>query len=190
MVSEIVGAVKSFLDLIKVWLIGKKKKQTSDSIIDQINIRLLSKALVKRPISVDCFFIVMIHNGGGPVRPDGFVFWSIIDGAHNEIMMPMFDQKNYLLVNMEMEFLLLAKRIYEQKGVGIRVDQMEKSSLRTSFEYERLKYIRFLYLKQDKRGMWFLMVGTTASDESLGSVQAEGEIFIAFNSVKNIIRDY
>jgi hypothetical protein len=67
---------------------------------------------------------------------------------------------------------------------------MDRGSLRTSFEYEDLKYLRFLYLKQNKRAMWFIMVGTTAEGETLDAVEHEGKIFIAFNSIKNIIRGY
>lgn len=179
-----------FLDLLKIVFSRKKKKQTSDAMIDAINVRLLAKDLIESGTGVDCFFIVMVHDSGGKVRPDSFIFWSIIDGDYNEVLMPRFSLKRYRLINMETEFLLMAKRIYEKKGVAVRVDQMEKSSLRTSFEYERLKYLRFFYLKQDTRGMWFIMVGTTAENESLDSIDSEGKIFIAVNSVKNIIREY
>jgi hypothetical protein len=189
MASEIAGAVKSFFDFLKI-AFSSNRKMPSDAIIDRINIRLIGKELVKKKYSVDCFFLVLVHNGGGKLRPDNFIYWSIIDGWYNEELMKGFDHEKYILVNTETEFLLLARRIYENKGVGVRVDQMEKSKLKTSFQYERLKYIRFFYLKQDKRAQWFIMVGTTAENETLDSLGAEAEIFSAVNSVKNIIKDY
>jgi hypothetical protein len=189
MAWDLVGLAKGAIDLLKIWL---SRKKPSDAMIDAINIRLLAEGVVdsKNSLSVDCFFIVMIHNHGGPVRPHNFMFWSIIDGYYNELTMPKFKYKNHRLINMEIDFLQLATRIYEKKGVAVEVDKMEKGSLRTSLEYESLKYIRFLYLKQNKRAMWFIMVGTTAPNETLASIDAEGEIFIAFNSIKNIIRGY
>ena len=188
MTGDIVGAVKSFFDFLKIAL--SKRKNPSDAIIDRINIRLIGRDLVKSRHAVDCFFLVMVHNGGGKLRPDNFIYWSIIDGWYNEDLMQGFDHEKYLLVYTESEFLILARRIYENKGVGVVVDQMEKSKLKTSFQYERLKYIRFFFIKQDKRAQWFLMVGTTAPNETLDSIDAEAEIFSSVNSVKNIIKDY
>jgi len=184
---DIVALGKGLIDILKIWLARKKP---SDAMIDAINIRLLAEDMVESGLSVDCFFIVMIHNHGGRVKPHNFIFWSIIDGYYNELTMPKFKYKNHRLINMEIDFLQLSTRIHEQKGVAVTVDKMDKGSLRTSFEYENLKYLRFLYLKQNKNAMWFLMVGTTAEEESLDSVEHEGKIFIAFNSIKNIIRGY
>lgn len=188
MAWDIGGITKGLLDLLKI--LFARRKKPSDALIDGVNIRLISKGLVKGRHAVDCFFIVLVHNHGGKLRPDNFMFWSIIDGWYNEDLMKGFELENYQLVNPDTEFLLLARRIYEKKGVGVVVDQMEKSNLKTSFQYERLKYIRFFYLKQDKRGIWFIMAGTMAENEYLDSIDAEGEIFIAINSIKNIIRDY
>ncbi len=186
MAWDIVALGKGLIDLLKLWLARKKP---SDAMIDAINIRLLAEDLVDgKGLSVDCFFIVMIHNHGGPVRPHNFMFWSIIDGYYNELTMPNFRYKNHRLINMEIDFLQLASRIHDQKGIAVTVDNMDKGSLRTSLEYENLKYCRFLYLKQNKRAMWFIMVGTTAEKETLDDVEHEGKIFIAFNSIKNIIK--
>lgn len=187
MVGEIVAAIKGVIEIIKVWLARKKP---SDAMIDAINIRLLAEDVVDSGLSIDCFFIVMIHNHGGAVKPHNFMFWSVIDGYYNELTLRKFRYKNHRLINMEIDFLQLSTRIYSQKGVAIKVSNMEKGSLRTSFEYEDLKYLRFLYLKQNKRAMWFIMVGTTAEAETLDNVEHEGKIFIAFNSIKNIIRGY
>ncbi len=185
---DIGGIAKGILDLLKLFFARRKKP--SDAFIDGINIRLISKDLVKGGHSIDCFFIILVHNHGGRLRPDNFMFWSIIDGWYNEDLMKKFELENYQLVNPDTEFLLLAKRICEKKGVGLVVDEMEESALNTSFQYERFKYIRFFYLKEDKRGVWFIMAATLAEKEYLDSIDAEGEIFIAINSVKNIIRGY
>jgi hypothetical protein len=189
MAWDLVGLAKGAIDLLKIWL---SRKKPSDAMIDAINIRLLAEDIVdsERGLSVDCFFIVMIHNHGGPVRPHNFIFWSIIDGYYNELTMPNFKYKNHRLLNMEIDFLQLATRIHEQQGVAVTVDKMDKGKLRTLFDYEGLKYLRFLYLKQNKRAMWFIMVGTTEEKETLDDVEHEGKIFIAFNSIKNIIRGY
>jgi hypothetical protein len=188
MTGEIAGAVKSFFDFLKI--VFSKRKNPSDAIIDRINIRLIGRDLIKGKNAIDCFFLIMVHNGGGKIRPDNFIYWSIIDGEYNDVLMKGFDHEKYILVNTESEFLLLARRVFENKGVGLVVDQMEKSKLKTAFQYERLKYIRFFYIKQDKRAQWFVMVGTTAEKETLDSIDAEAEIFSAVNSVKNIIKDY
>lgn len=179
--------LNKLMDLLKLIF---KRKQPSDAIIDSINIRVLAEELIKKGLGVDCFFLVMVHNHGGKVRPDNFMFWSVIDGAYDKNLMNGFEFKNYQLVNTELDFLQLAKRIYEKKEIEIRVNEMEPGSLRTSFEYEKLKYLRCFYLKQDKRGLWFIMVGTTAQDELLAQIEQKGKIFIAVNNVKNIIRGY
>jgi hypothetical protein len=176
-----------FLDFIKIIF---SRKNPSEAMVDAINVRLLGEELVESHLSVDCFFIVMVHNHGGRIRPDNFIFWSVIDGFYNDIMMKKFFYKNYQMVHAETELLQLARQVYEKKEFSVRVSEMVKSSLRTSFEYQGLKYIRFYYLKQNKRAMWFIMVGTTAEKESLDSIEHEGKIFIAVNGVKNIIRGY
>lgn len=179
---------EKILDFLKIVF---SRKKPSDAMIDAINIRILSKDLVQgKGLSIDCLFIVMIHNHGGPVRPHNFLFWSVIDGYHNELTLPNFAYENHRLVNMETDYLQLATRIHEQKGVAVTVDKMDKGKLRTSLEYEGIKYARFFYLKQDKRAMWFIMVGTTAEAETLDDVEHEGKIFIAVNSIKNITRGY
>lgn len=187
MAVDIVAIGKWVWDIVKVWL---SKKKPSDAMIDAINIRLLADELITSGISVDCFFIVMVHNHGGKLRPDNFMFWSIIDGSFDEVLMPDFKYKNFQLINTDIDFLQLARRIYEQKGVAVTVDQLNKGQLKTSYEYLGLKYLRFFYLKQDKRAMWFIMVGTVSANETLDHVTQEGKIFIAVNAVKNIIRGY
>lgn len=188
MAWDIVSLAKGVIELFKIWL---SRKKPSDAMIDAINIRLLAEDIVDDTrLKTDCFFIVMIHNHGGNVKPHNFMFWSIIDGYYNEETMPKFKYKNHRLINMEIDFIQLATRIHDQKGVAVTVENMDKGRLRTSLEYEDLKYLRFFYLKQNKRAMWFIMVGTTAEKETLDDVEHEGKIFIAFNSIKNIIRGY
>jgi hypothetical protein len=182
---DIVG--EKLVDLLKIVFVRKKP---SDAIKDSIKIRIQANELVYSGLSIDCFFIVMVHNSGGKLKPHNFKFWSIIDGFFDEVTLPKFKYDNYQNTNMDLEFAQLAARIYEKKEVSIRTSELPVDNLRTSYEYEGLEYIRFYYLKQDRNAMWFIMVGTAAEDESLESVHQRRKIFLAVNNVKNIIRGY
>lgn len=182
-----IAVVSKFLDLLKVLFTRKKP---SDAIKDSIKIRILARELVYSGLSIDCFFIVMVHNGGSRLRPHTFKFWSIIDGEYDEVTMPKFKYSEYQNTNVDLEFNHLADSIYEKKEVAIRVDEMPQGKLRTCYEYEGFEFLRYYYLKQDKNAMWFIMVGTAAEDEPMDSVHQRRKIFLAVNNVKNIIRGY
>lgn len=182
--DTVAGKVIDFLKVIFT------RKQTSDAIRDAKKIRDQALELIRSNLNIDCFFIIMVHNGGGRFRPHGFKYWSIIDGECDTKVMPRYDNESYQLINADNEFLQFALNLYEQRVVSVRVDEMPKGNLRTSYEYEGLEFIKFYFLKQDKFGLWFIMVGTTAPDESLDDPEQAGKIFFAINNIKNLIRKY
>src|SRR5690349_15845245 len=173
------------LDFIKVLF---NRKKPSDAIKDSIKIRILAEELVYSGLSIDCFFIVMAHNGNSKMKPHGFKYWSIIDGSYDELTMGKFKYTSYQNTIMDLEFAQLVNKIYEMKEVSLVTKYMPEGNLKTSYDYEELEYLKFFYLKQDRRAMWFIMVGTTAENESLESNQQKRNIFIAVNNVKNMLR--
>src|SRR5688572_8196536 len=175
------------MDLLKVLF---SRKHPSDAIKDSIKIRIQGRELVYSGLSVDCFFIVMVHNGGGRMKPHTFKFWSIIDGSYDDVTMAKFKYESYQNTIMDLEFAQLAARIHEKKEVAISTRELPDGNLRTCFEYEGLEYLRLFYLKQDRNAMWFIMVGTTAEDEPMENVYQRRKVFLAVNNVKNIIRGY
>lgn len=178
---------ESLLDFLRVVF---SRKKPSDAIRDSIKIRILAEELVFSGLSIDCFFIVMAHNGAHKMKPHGFKYWSIIDGSYDELTMGKFRYVNYQNTIIDLEFAQLVDRVYEKKEVFIGVDEMPEGNLKNSYEYEGLEYIKFFYLKQDKRALWFIMVGTAAPAETLDTVLHKRQIFLAVNKVKNIIRGY
>lgn len=180
-------ALEKLLDFLKLVFTRKKP---SDAIRDSIRVRELAKELVYSGNSIDCFFIVMAHNGNRRMMPHGFKYWSIIDGSYDELTLPKFNYMNYQNMIMDLEYAQLVARIYEKKEVDIKSSSLPPGNLKLSYEYEDLQYVKYFYLKQDRRALWFVMVGTAAQNEALESVYARRRIFIAINKVKNIIRGY
>lgn len=176
--------------LVELLKIMFTRKKPSDAIRDSINIRIKAEELVFSGLSIDCFFIVMAHNGARRMKPHGFKYWSIIDGSYDELTMPKFRYVNYQNTIMDLEFAQLVDRVYTKKEVFIKVEELPEGNLRTAFEYEGLEFIKIFYLKQDTRALWFIMVGTAAPGETLASTLHKQQIFLAVNKVKNIIRGY
>lgn len=179
-----VAAIEKLFDLIK-YLFGRRR--FSDAIKGGIIIHGICEELIKSHLSIDCFLLVMAYNGEGK---HGFKKWSIIDGSHNVELMPNFHYGNYVDVIMDFDHLQLHQRIIEKKRFGMGRAEIEGDTLGRSYDFERVKYTRFFLIKETRTRMYYVVAGTTAYNEDLGSTEHLTRMGVAVNKIKNIVDKY
>lgn len=177
---------EKFLDLIKILFTRKK---ASDVFKDSVKINEVSKGCVLSGLSVDCFFLVMAHNGSGILKPHGFKFCSIMDGTWNDVLIRRFKIEDYRNIEIDYDYAMLLINIRHYKEYSSKTEEMN-GNLRTRFEYEGITFAKFFFLKEDRNAMWFIVAGTTAHDECFKTQAKRQLLSVAVNKVKNIIRKY
>lgn len=176
--------------LIRILTLLWDKRKPSDAIKDAIKIRIIAEDLISSDLSIDYFFLVMVHNGGRRIIPHGFKYWSIVDGSYNKFLMKNFEFSNYQNTNIDFEFAQFVAQVYEKKTMDVQTDHIPAGVLKTNYDFENVKFTRVFYLKQDRRALWYLAVGTTADNEKFSTNRHRHEIGVAVNQVKNIINKY
>lgn len=177
------------IDLIQHFRRRKVKQTTSEVIRGSTSIRIISERMVNSGL-VDCFFIIMVHNGGKKILPHGFKYWSIVGGEFNEILMKRFNILDYRNVIIDKDFEGLVDQVERKKMVECDVSTMDPSELYRRFRYEGLKYVKYFFLKDREYGMWFIMAGTVQPDELMDSIDHEYQLSLSVNKIQNIIKDY
>jgi hypothetical protein len=175
------------LDLFKVLLF---KRKPSDVFKDSVQINQIAGEMVSSDLSIDCFFLIMAHNGGFKLLPHGFKYWSIIDGRVQEWIMKNFKLSNYRNIVASLEYLHLFASIVEQKKYDVNIKNLRDGDMKTHMNFEKVKHYRFFLLKKSKNAIWVAAVGTNADNEKLDSVQHNHVLGIAVNKVQNIIKRY
>lgn len=178
---------KSILDLIPLFL--RKKKKTSDVLKDSVLIRIISESVIETGV-VDCFFLMMAHNGGKKLIPHGFKYRSVVGGDYTEWLMPNFEMNDYRNVPLDREYEQLLITIYEKKMHDVLVERMDSTPLSISYRFERLKYVRFYFVEDNEHGMWYIMAGTTQIGEEMDDITHRHILQVAVNKIKNIIKRY
>lgn len=169
----------------------KKKDGAKQAILDFIMIRDIARNIVHNGgLSVDCFLIMMVHNGGKKLTPHNFAYRSVVNGFHNEMTMPNFDSEDYRHLEIDYEYALLISEVIKKKEVSMLTVNMGDSKLSLKMRFERLKYSRFMYLFDDNNAVWYILAGTTQSNEEFDTVTHRHEFNIAINKIRNMIKKY
>lgn len=169
----------------------RNKISVEQALRDSITMKHIARDICKNGNNfIDCFFIMMIHNGGSKVLPHGFIYRSIIGGYHEDWSMPHFVAENYKYLELDYEYELLMGQLFKNKEVALDSEAMEESKLKTKLKFEKLKFVRYHFLKSNKRGLWYAMTGTTQPGQRLDTVEDMHETNIALNKIKNIIKKY
>lgn len=179
-----ITAIEKVFDLLK-YLFGRKR--FSDAVKGGIIVHGVCEEMVKSDMSIDCFLLVMAYNGGGRF---GFKKWSIIHGSHNVLTMPNFHYANYVDVIMDFDYLQLHEKIVERKRFGLSRGEVQGENLGRNYDFEKVKYARFFLIKEAKTRMYYVVAGTTAFNENLGSVDQLRRMEFAVNKIKNIVDKY
>lgn len=155
--------------------------------IDEIAIEL-----VKSWLSVDCFFVVIAHNGKKK-KDNKYKYISIVAGYHEEWILKKLVVTNYSYFEVDDEYRKLFDDI--KRNVIFDVDAEEgavDSKLYTNIRYEGLKHLRFFFLKEneDTGKFWYAVAGTNQANETFSSDDHKQKFFIAINKIKGILKNH
>lgn len=175
------------LDLFKILFTRRK---ASDVLKDAVAIRKVAGDIVSTDLSIDCFLLVMVHNGTGKLIPHGFKYWTILDGDYNDFLMSRFKMENYRNVIMDLDYANLFLKVKENKVYDTRPENMPAGLMRTNYTFEKLRFARWYFIKETRNAMWFILAGTTAPNESFDSELQQHRLNVDVNAIKNIIKKY
>lgn len=179
------------------FLIGRrdknKRKQPSNIFHDSNHIDRITHEIIESGLAVDCFFLVLAHNGGKKLSPVTLKYRSIMGGAYNEVQMKNFDISNYKNLPVDFDYNEHLSSIYEdrrrQHGIDIGVE-FASEKLRDIYLFENLKYCRYHFLHYSDEGMWFALIGTTQDGENFNDTRHKQQIYFSVTKIKNIIKKY
>lgn len=162
-----------------------------DALKGSAEIRRIAKDIVDDPkLAVDCFFIQMAHNGGRPIMPHNFKYRSIVGGYFDPVILPEFDPDRYKYLELDYEYELLLINIVERRNWYFTPDELSGSKLNVKLRSEGLKFVRYYCLKNTRRGIWYIMIGTTHPEEKLNDDRHSHTFNLAAGRIKQIIKKY
>lgn len=188
-----IGIIEKTLDLF-ILIFNKTKRKPSNVFNDSNTVESIADAIVNNSgLSVDCFFLVLAHNGGKKLNPLNLKYRTIMGGRHREWLMRNFDIRNYKNLLLDYDYNELLSNIYEDRrknnGVDVSIEDT-KDSMKQNLSFENIKFAKFFFLNYSNDGMWYLMVGTTQAKERLDDIQHKQKLLFAVNKIKNIIKRY
>lgn len=168
-----------------------KKKKAQDAVIESILIRNISKGIVQNgALAVDCFLVMMVHNGGKKLMPHSFKYRSIVNGYHNSMQLSRFAPEEYRFLELDAEYELLIYNLCKKKEIDIVVSTLGDSKLSVKLKFEGLQFARFFYLYDNADSIWYAIAGTTSYNEYFDTITHKHEFTIALNKIKNMIKKY
>lgn len=141
-------------------------------------------------LSIDCFFLMISHNGIKKINPHVFKFRTIGPGYYREWLMPNLQPTDYRNVEMDQEYHDLLSRINVEKEWHIEVDKMLEGRLKTEMDHLGLRFVSFHYIEFNDDLKYYVMVGTTQYGEFFSSAHHNYQIGRAVNKVKYIVQKY
>lgn len=179
-----------FSEFIKLFRLSKRKKRR-DAFDDSLHISEIAKAIVYNGLSIDFLFVVMIHNGGKPLRPHDFKYRSIVGGEYNEFTLKRFEWKNHRKVLIDFEYEILIRKIKKYEVIDVSNNEFDSGGkIRTAVDFENIKHKRYFFLHGDSEALWFVVAGTTAPNERLDLLSQKQALNVAVNEIRNIILKY
>lgn len=190
--------IKSIIELSRellVFVSARRKRIEPSNVFHDSNVgNSIIKSVVNGPhLSVDCFFIVLAHNGGKKLNPFTLQYTSVMSGEYKTWLMPTFDITDHKNVESDHDHREFLSSIYEdrRKGNGINWHvEMADDNLKAKYSFENVKFLKCFFLHYSDVGMWFAMVGTTQEGELFDDINHKQRIFYAVNKIKNIIKKY
>lgn len=162
-----------------------------DALKGSTEIRHIAGEIIRDPrLAIDCFFMQMAHNGGRPIMPHNFKYRSIVGGTYDWRALPNFNVDSYKYLELDYEYELILINIIENKEWFFQPNELSTSSLNVKLRHEGLKFVRYYFLKQTRRAVWYLMLGTTKEGELLNDDLHKFMINMAANKIKRIIKKY
>lgn len=191
--KAIEGGIKGIWSVISDWWRRKKGKadKVSNVFSDSLKVNDISREILfGSMLSVDCFLVMLAHNGGKRLKPLSLKYHSVVGGNVNKMLMPNFDKENYVNLPVDYEYEALLNRILQAGTEGITIHTSEVTGyLRTKYEFERLNCVRYYFLHCSTEGeFYYLMVGTTQPGEEMNDTRHKHKLFIALNKIKAIIK--
>lgn len=186
------GFAEKMADLL-LMIKGRKNKYPPFNVFnDGKNVTTISEGIIDSGLSVDCFLLMLAHNGGKKLNPVNLKYRTVMGGDYNEVQMRNFDKDNYKNLPIDYEWNEIMSAIYDdrRKNLGVVVKVSEASGrVKEMLLYENLKYVKFYFVHYSEDGMWYLMIGTT-QDDDMDDVEHKGKIYFAVNQIKDIIKNY
>lgn len=190
---DIFGLIGKGADILLFFLKRKKKIQISNVFSESNNIDAICEDMIDSGLCVDCFLIMLAHNGGTKLNPASKKYYSAIGGDYNSLQMRNFDFKNYKNYPVTFEYNELLSSIYEdrRKNNGIAIETATApENLKTKYTFENLRFVKYYFLHYSDAGMFYLKVGTTQSGEKMDDVNHRQRIFFAVNQIQQILKKY
>lgn len=187
-------SVKGFFNLLRDWF-QKKKQPPSNAFGDSLKIKEIVDVVLKRSgLSIDCFLIMLAHNGGHKLTPLTAKYRSVVAGDANQDQMRNYKPQNYVNLPIDDDYMRLLDEVIKNKNssVGLSVDQA-RGSMKDKFLFEHIKFARYYYLHHSKSradGFYYLMVGTTQPGETFEDPFHKQQLYFAITKIKNIIKEY
>lgn len=168
----------------------EKNRGATEALLDFIRIGAIAKDVCESDLAVDSFLLMMAHNSGRKMSPHNFKYRSITGGYFISWMLKKLDIDNYKYLDIDYEYADLLVKISEYKEVDIRAEDLGKTKLGHKFRYEGYRFVKYIFLKQDQYGIWYVMIGTTQEGESFSTDNHMQCFNLAVNKIRNIIRRY
>lgn len=158
---------------------------------DGVKIQDVAKKIVKGPTGVDCFFLVVCHNGKRGIAPKEFNYMSWAMGYYEDWIMPRFDMMDYQNIELTYEHQDLLRKVKHDGVLHIDTDKLLDDRLKMQLKHMGLQKASFYHLYENKFSKWFVMAGSAVeNDDHFLKLPVQQQLYLAVNSVKNVISKY
>lgn len=183
------SAIEKVLDILKPLF---RKKKATEVFADAGDIWQACRELVREDynLNIDFCFLMMAHNGDRKLNPHGFKYKTIIGGDYKEGWMKNFKFDNYVKIWVDFEYCELLTRIGKYKEVNVLGGNLREGKLKTNYEFEKIRFCKYIFLKENKEAMWYIAIGTTMEGELFEETRQKQEIDWMINETRNIIKKY
>lgn len=188
LVDTIVGkSIEKIFDLI-LRLVKRKPIRFIDSpTIDEI-----SEHLVRSPLSVDCFFVLIAHVNGKK-KGHYYKYTSMMGGDLEEWLLPRLKMTDYVYYEIDDNYRSMLHYI-KKHGEMDYVDSPDARpcKITENIRFLGLKRVRYFYLKEvpEKGWLWYAVAGTTQVNERFDSNDHLHHFDMAINKIKNVLKDH
>lgn len=187
------GWLGKALDIV-LFLVKRKKQLVISNVFSESNaIDRICEDIIDSDLSVDCFLIMLAHNGGTKLNPVAKKYYSVVGGDYNEFLMKNFEFTHYKNLPVNYEYNELLSSIYEdrRKNNGVLMaTATAPDTLKIKYIYENLKFVKYHFLHYSDAGMWYLKVGTTQENEQMMDAHHRARIYFALTEIQNILKKY
>lgn len=139
-------------------------------------------------LSIDCFFLLINHNGIKKTNPHIFKYRTIAAGYYTEWLMKNFKPNDYRNVEMDQEYNDLLSKLAIEKEWHIEVERLLEGKLKTELDHMGIRFVSFHYIEFNDDLKYYVMAGTTQYGEFFSSAHHNYQLGRAVNKVKYIVQ--